>query len=100
MTDVNNWVLMELTNESVPELVRQVILTTNESLVSRVDRYTITETSEPLPNSAEVDLPRTGFWLYEAFEVTPTAPTVKIKSIEKGRLNCIGEDVNIHSVYQ
>jgi hypothetical protein len=100
MNDTDNWVLMELTNESNPELVRQVVLKTNLSLISRVDKYTIIETDEPNPANPEVDLPRLGFWLYEAFEISPTAPTIKIKSIESGRLNCIGEETATHSVYQ
>jgi len=100
MNNQNNWVLMVLTNESDPELVQQVILKDNQSLISRVDRYTIIETTDPNPENAEVHLPRFGFWLYEAFEIAPDAPTVKIKSIELGRLNCIGEDTVTHSVYQ
>jgi len=119
MKNVENWILLELTNEANPTQKFGTILVDNVSeWIPRVDKYIITETDILDPNIfQQITLPFNGFYEYRAFELEPTQPysmpgyftvgyieqlePLKLGLIEIGRCKVDGEfDTNIHPVYK
>lgn len=105
-----NWVLLVMTCEQRPQVVRRVLLTNNLSTITgRVDEYLIEVVDDPNEANeflAKVHFPHSGFWAYDAIEVDstvswdPVDPALK-KIVEKGRIWVINETSSngTHSVY-
>ena len=118
MENVDNWVLLEFTNESNPAKKYGTILIDNVSeYFPRIDKYIVTEIETAdgeIPQ--EIYFPLSGFYEYRAYEIEPLEYSVPgyfstdyldiilpltIGLIEVGRCKVEGEDqTEIDSVYK
>jgi len=113
MTDFSDWILVSLESEFTKESSLQYFLLKDNLSLSpgRYDIFEITETSGTTdPESAIIDIPATGFYIYTAYQYDKTVVFDPInpligKVLETGRAKVTGTDeVNtdpiIPSVYQ
>lgn len=118
MENVNNWILLEFTNESNPTKKWGTLLIDNVSeYFPRIDKYIVTENETAdgqIPQ--EIFLPLSGFYEYRAYEIEPleysvpgyfsidyieTLLPITQRLIEVGRCKVDGEDqTEIDSVYK
>lgn len=105
MIDSNNWVYLLFTNETTNQTT-DILLSMNLSPSrGRYDLFEIVEKENAIAENQEVYFNATGFWKYDAYEVSPDSPLdlenlTLIKKLETGRCNVAGEMSEIDEVYR